>query len=166
MTSDKRHIISLVVGNKAGVLARIVGLFSGRGFNIDSLAVGETEDPELSRLTMVTHGDTGVIEQIRKQLNRLIDVLKVYEFGEDESEDFVERDLLLLKINAPAGQRGEIMQIVDVFRGKIVDVGSKHLMLELSGPENKINAMIDLMRPFGIKEMVRSGRIALTRGNK
>ena len=103
------------------------------------------------------------MEQIRKQLNRLIDVIKVHEF---DGEDFVERDLLLLKVSAPAAKRGEIMQIADVFRGKIVDVGAKHLMMELSGPESKINAMIDLMRPYGIKEMVRSGRIALTRGAK
>mgnify|MGYP001179549277 CR=1 FL=1 len=162
MTND-RHIISVVVGNKAGVLARIAGLFSSRGYNIDSLAVGETEDPELSRLTMVTRGDEAVVEQIRKQLNRLIDTIKVYEFG---AEDYIERDLLLLKVSAPPGQRGEIMQIADVFRGKIVDVGARHMVIELSGPESKINAMIDLMRPFGIKEMVRSGRIALTRGVK
>jgi len=161
--TDERHIISVVVENKAGVLARIAGLFSSRGYNIDSLAVGETEDPQLSRITLVTSGDEAVIEQIRKQLNRLIDVIRVHEF---EGEDFVERDLMLLKVNAPPGKRGEIMQIVDVFRGKIVDVGAKHLMVELSGPESKINAMIDLLRPFGIKEMVRSGRIALTRGVK
>lgn len=158
-----RHIISVVVENKAGVLARIAGLFSSRGFNIDSLAVGETEEPMQSRVTLVTRGDEAVVEQIRKQLNRLIDVIKVHEF---DGEDFVERDLLLLKVSAPAGKRGEIMQIADVFRGKIVDVGAKHLMVELSGPESKINAMIDLMRPYGIKEMVRSGRIALTRGGK
>lgn len=163
--SEERHLISVIVQNKAGVLARIVGLFSSRGFNIDSLAVGETEDPNLSRLTMVTHADKNVIEQIHKQLNRLIDVIKLHEFG-TENEDYVERDLLLLKVNAPPGERGEIMQIVDVFRGKVVDVGSRHLVVELSGPENKVNAMVDLMRPFGIKEMVRSGRIALSRGNK
>ena len=161
--TDERHIISVVVENKAGVLARIAGLFSSRGYNIDSLAVGETEDPQLSRITLVTSGDEAVIEQIRKQLNRLIDVIRVHEF---EGEDFVERDLMLLKVNAPPGKRGEIMQIVDVFRGKIVDVGAKHLMVELSGPESKFNAMIDLLWPFGIKEMVRSGRIALTRGVK
>jgi acetolactate synthase-1/3 small subunit len=148
--SEQKHIISLVVQNKAGVLARIVGLFSSRGYNIDSLAVGETETPELSRITLVTGGDDSVIEQIRKQLNRLIDVIKVHQFDEEE---YIERDLLLLKVNAPTGKRG-----------KIVDVGAKHLVVELSGPEGKINAMIDLMRPFGIKEMVRSGRIALTRG--
>jgi len=162
--NDERHLISVVVQNRAGVLARVVGLFSSRGFNIDSLAVGETEDPDLSRLTMVTRGDQAVVEQIRKQLNRLIDVIKVHEFG--VGADYVERDLLLLRVNAAPGKRGEIMQIVDVFRGKIVDVGAKHLMIQLSGPESKINAMIDLMRPYGIKEMVRSGRIALVRGNK
>ncbi len=161
---DKRHLISVIVQNKAGVLARVAGLFSSRGFNIDSLAVGETEDPELSRVTMVTRGDEAVIEQIRKQLNRLIDVLRVHEFR--SGEDYVERDLLLLRVNAPPGKRGEIMQVADIFRGKIVDVGVRHLMIELSGPESKINAMIDLMRPYGIKEMVRSGRIALARGNK
>lgn len=162
--NDERHLISVVVQNRAGVLARVIGLFSGRGFNIDSLAVGETEDPDLSRLTMVTRGDQMVVEQIRKQLNRLIDVIKVHEFS--RAEDYVERDLLLLRVNAASGKRGEIMQIVDVFRGKIVDVGARHLMIQLSGPESKINAMIDLMRPYGIKEMVRSGRIALVRGNK
>ena len=161
--SEDRHIISVVVQNKAGVLARIAGLFSSRGYNIDSLAVGETEDPVLSRITLVTSGDESVIEQIRKQLNRLIDVIKVYEF---DDEDYIERDLLLLKVTAPPGKRGEIMQIVDVFRGKIVDVGARHMVVELSGPESKINAMIDLLRPFGIKETVRSGRIALTRGVK
>lgn len=162
--SEQRHLISVVVQNKSGVLARIAGLFSGRGFNIDSLAVGETDSPDMSRITLVTRGDEAVIEQVTKQLNRLIDVLKVHEFS--AHDEFVERDLLLLNVNAPAGRRGEIMQIVDVFRGKVVDVGTKHLMLELSGPESKINAMIDLMRPYGIKEMVRTGRVALTRGNK
>jgi acetolactate synthase-1/3 small subunit len=159
--AEQKHIISLTVQNRAGVLARIAGLFSSRGYNIDSLAVGETEDPDMSRITLVTGGDDSVIEQIRKQLNRLIDVIKVNQFNE---EDYIERDLLLLKVNAPAGKRGEIMQIVDIFRGKIVDVGAKHLVVELSGPEGKVSAMVDLMRPFGIKEVVRSGRIALTRG--
>ncbi len=163
MGERRQHILSLLVQNKSGVLARIAGLFSSRGYNIDSLAVGETEEPNLSRITLVTSGDEAIIEQIRKQLNRLIDVIKVYEFAE---EDYLERDLMLLKVNAPAGKRGEVMQIADVFRGKIVDVGAKHVVIELSGPERKINAMIDLLRPFGIKEMVRSGRIALTRGVK
>jgi acetolactate synthase-1/3 small subunit len=163
MTDRQQHIISVVVQNQAGVLARIVGLFASRGYNIDSLAVGETEDPLLSRITLVTSGDESVIEQIRKQLNRLIDVIRVYEF---DDEDYIERDLLLVKVTAPSGKRGEIMQIADVFRGKIVDVGARHMVVELSGPESKINAMIDLLRPFGIKEMVRSGRIALTRGVK
>jgi acetolactate synthase I/III small subunit len=161
--AQDRHILSVEVLNKSGVLARIAGLFSGRGFNIESLAVGETEDPALSRVTLVTSGDEAVVEQIRKQLNRLIDVIKVHEFA---GEDYVERDLLLLKVSAPASRRPEVTQIVDVFRGKIVDVGVKHLMIELSGPESKISALIDLMRPYGIKEMVRSGRIALTRGAK
>src|SRR5512146_726339 len=114
--NNQRHLISVEVQNRFGVLARIAGLFSSRGFNIDSLAVGETEDPNLSRLTLVTSGDEAVVEQIRKQLNRLIDVVKVHEF---DGEDYVERDLLLVKVTASAGKRGEIMQIADVFRGRI-----------------------------------------------
>jgi acetolactate synthase I/III small subunit len=161
--AQDRHVLSVEVLNKSGVLARIAGLFSGRGFNIESLAVGETEDPAMSRVTLVTSGDEAVIEQIRKQLNRLIDVIKVHEF---KGEDYVERDLLLVKVNAPAAKRAEVMQIAEIFRAKVVDIGAKHLMLELSGPESKINALIDLVRPHGIKEMVRSGRIALTRGGK
>jgi len=162
-TVDAKHIISITVENKPGVLARISGLFSSRGFNIDSLAVGETEEPTLSRMTIVVKGDEATLEQIRKQLGKIIDVVKVQDFS---GLDFVERDLALLKVNAPAAKRGEILQIVEVFRGKIVDVGQRHLMIELCGPEAKIEAMIALMQPYGIKEVARTGRIAMVRGVK
>jgi len=160
---DAKHIISITVENKPGVLARISGLFSSRGFNIDSLAVGETDDPTLSRMTIVVKGDEATLEQIRKQLGKIIDVFKVQDFS---GADYVERDLALLKINAPPAKRGEILQVVEVFRGKVVDVGQRHLMIELSGPEAKIEAMIALMRPYGIKEVARTGRIAMLRGMK
>ena len=160
---DAKHIISITVENKPGVLARISGLFSSRGFNIDSLAVGETDDPALSRMTIVVKGNEATLEQIRKQLGKIIDVVKVQDFS---GEDYVERDLVLLKINAPPAKRGEILQVVEVFRGKVVDVGQRHLMIELSGPAAKIEAMITLMRPYGLKEVARTGRIAMLRGVK
>jgi len=156
-----RHVISAVVENKPGVLAHIAGLFAGRGFNIDSLAVGETEDPARSRMTVVVRGDDAVLEQVRKQLGKIVDVIKVTDYG---GETIVERDLMLVKVSARPEKRGEIFEIADVFRGKVVDIGSKHLTLEVSGPEEKIDAFIDLLRPYGIKEVVRTGRIALARG--
>jgi len=162
-SAEEKHIISITVENKPGVLARISGLFSSRGFNIDSLAVGETDDPALSRMTIVAKGDEATLEQIRKQLGKIIDVVKLQDFS---GEDYVERDLALLKVNAPPAKRGEILQIVEVFRGKVVDVGQRHLMIELSGPEAKIEAMITLMRPYGLKEVARTGRIAMLRGVK
>ena len=158
-----RHIITAIVENKSGVLAHIAGLFSGRGYNIDSLAVGETENPNLSRMTIVTHGDDAIIDQIRKQLEKVIDILKVQDLTD---EQHVERDLLLVKVNAPPGKRGEIIEIVDIFRGKIVDVGAQEMVIEIAGTEDKVEAMIDLLRPYGIKELVRSGSIALPRGKK
>jgi acetolactate synthase-1/3 small subunit len=151
------------VENKSGVLAHIAGLFSGRGYNIDSLAVGETENPNLSRMTIVTHGDDAIIDQIRKQLEKVIDIIKVQDLTHEEH---VERDLLLVKVNAPPGKRGEIIEIVDIFRGKIVDVGPQEMVVEIAGTEDKVEAMIDLLRPYGIKELVRSGSIALSRGKK
>jgi acetolactate synthase-1/3 small subunit len=151
------------VENKSGVLAHIAGLFSGRGYNIDSLAVGETENPNLSRMTIVTHGDDAIIDQIRKQLEKVIDIIKVQDITH---EDHVERDLLLVKVNAPPGKRGEIIEVVDIFRGKIVDVGAQEMVIEIAGTEDKVEAMIDLLRPYGIKELVRSGSIALPRGKK
>ena len=158
-----RHIITAIVENKSGVLAHIAGLFSGRGYNIDSLAVGETENPNLSRMTIVTHGDDAIIDQIRKQLEKVIDILKVQDLTHEEH---VERDLLLVKVNAPPGKRGEIIEVVDIFRGKIVDVGAQEMVVEIAGTEDKVEAMIDLLRPYGIKELVRSGSIALPRGKK
>jgi len=158
-----RHIITAIVENKSGVLAHIAGLFSGRGYNIDSLAVGETENPNLSRMTIVTHGDDAIIDQIRKQLEKVIDIVKVQDITH---EDHVERDLLLVKVNAPPGKRGEIIEVVDIFRGKIVDVGAQEMVVEIAGTEDKVEAMIDLLRPYGIKELVRSGSIALPRGKK
>lgn len=158
-----RHVISLLVENKVGVLARITGLISGRGFNIDSLAVGETENPALSRITIIVKGDDAILEQVRKQLGKLIDVLKVVDFT---NEEFVERDLMLVKVNCPIGKRGEIIEIVDIFRGKIVDVGQKDLIIEIAGTGDKIEAMLNLLRPYGIKELVQTGSIAIARGAK
>jgi len=156
-----RHIISVLVENKPGVLAHISGMFSSRGFNIDSLTVGETEDARFSRMTAVTTGDDSVIEQVRKQLERLVDVIKVVDFS---GQDYVERDLMLIKVHAPPGRRGEIFELAEVFKCKVVDIGAKHVMLEVSGPENKLEALIALVKPFGIKEMVRTGRVGLRRG--
>jgi len=156
-----RHVISAIVENKPGVLAHIAGLFAGRGFNIDSLAVGETEDPTRSRMTVVARGDDAVLEQVRKQLGKIVDVIKVLDYSDTQ---LVERDLMLLKVTARPEKRGEIFEIVEVFRGKVVDIGPKHLTLEVSGPEEKIDAFIDLLKPYGIKEVVRTGRIALARG--
>jgi len=158
-----KHIISALVQNEAGVLAHISGLFAGRGFNIDSLAVGETEDPEVSRMTIVAEGDEQILEQIVKQLRKVITVLKVQDFS---GHDYVERDLMLIKVNAPPGRRSEIIEIVTLFRGRVVDVCPNELMVELSGPEKKIEAFIAMVQPFGIKEVSRTGRVALTRGSK
>lgn len=158
-----RHVISLLVENKVGVLARITSLISGRGFNIDSLAVGETENPALSQMTIVVKGDDAVVEQVRKQLGKIIDVIKVVDFS---NEEFVERDLMLLKVYVPPGKRSEIIEIVEIFRGKIIDVGQKDLVVELAGMEEKLEAMIQLLRPYGIKELVRTGSIAIGRGVK
>jgi len=157
----KRRIFAVLVANKPGVLAHIAGLFSSRGYNIDSLAVGETEDERLSRMTIVTHGDEATLEQIRKQLSKLIDVIKVIDFS---TADYVERDLTLLKVAASAEKRGEILEVIQVFRGKVVDIAVGNMIVEIAGPERKIDAFISMMRPYGITEMVRAGRIALMRG--
>jgi acetolactate synthase-1/3 small subunit len=157
-----RHIISAIVENKPGVLAHIAGLFAGRGFNIDSLAVGETEDPTRSRMTVVVRGDDAVLEQVRKQLGKIVDVIKVSDFA---GEDIVERDLMLIKVGVRPEKRGEVFEVTSVFRGKIVDIGAKHLTIEIAGPEKKIEAFIDLLKPYGIKELARTGRIALGRGS-
>ncbi len=156
-----RHVISAVVQNVPGVLAHISGMLASRGFNIDSLAVGETQDPNLSRMTFVVVGDDRVLEQVRKQLEKIVTVVRVDDIG---SRDHVERDLMLLKVRAPAGgKRTEVRELVEIFRGRIVDVGEDEVMIEISGRENKLEAFVDRMRPFGICELVRTGRIAMVR---
>lgn len=155
-----KHTISVLVENHFGVLARVAGLFSARGFNIDSLAVGETDDPTVSRMTIVVHGDDRVVEQIMKQLNKLIDVIKVVDLTGTE---MIDRELVLAKVNASASTRGEIMQVVNTFRAKIVDVNPKSLTIEVTGGEGKIDAMLELLRPFGLREVIRTGLVALSR---
>lgn len=155
-----KHTISVLVENHFGVLAHVAGLFSARGFNIDSLAVGETDDPTVSRMTIVAHGDDRVIEQITKQLNKLIDVIKVQDLTQ---EDNIARELVLVKVHATAPTRSDILQIVNTFRAKVVDVNPHSLTVEVTGSEEKIDAMLELFRPFGVKEVVRTGTIALSR---
>ena len=156
-----RHVLSALVQNVPGVLSHISGMLASRGYNIDSLAVGETEDPHLSRMTFVVVGDDTVLEQVRKQLEKVVTVVRVDDIS---SQEHVERDLMLLKVAAPAGRRGEISELVDIFRGRIVDVAPEMVMIELSGQEQKLVAFIEMMRPFGIVELVRTGRIAMVRG--
>lgn len=158
-----RHVISAVVHNQPGVLAHVSGMLASRNFNIDSLAVGETEDPELSRMTFVVKGDANVLEQVRKQLDKIVTVVKVHDIS---SEDFVERDLMLIKVNCSPAQRTEIVLLVEMFRGRVVDIALETMMIEISGQESKVEAFIDLMRPFGILELARTGRIALVRGSR
>lgn len=158
-----RRTISVLVENKPGILARIAGLFSARGFNIDSLAVGETEDPTVSRMTIVVCGDERILEQVEKQLNKLIDVIKVSEFSR---VDHLERDLALVKVKADKSNRSEILQIVDVFRARIVDVSPDSVIIEITGDEEKIQALLSMVRPFGVKEMVRTGIVAMARGSR
>ncbi len=159
----RRHLLSALVQNRPGVLAHVSGMFSSRGFNIDSLAVGETEDPNLSRITVVVMGDDRHLDQVRKQLEKIVTVVKVHDIS---SEDFVERDLMLIKISTPPGLRAEIQALVQIFRGRIADVSPDHLMIEISGQEKKIEAFIEAVRPYGIREVARTGRIALVRGNR
>jgi acetolactate synthase-1/3 small subunit len=157
-----RHVLSALVQNQPGVLAHISGMLASRSFNIDSLAVGETENPDLSRMTFVVHGDDAELDQVRKQLGKIVTVVKVMDIS---TEDFVERDLMLIKVTASPSQRVEISYLVEMFRGRVVDISADSLMLEISGQERKIEAFIDLMRPYGILELARTGRIALVRGN-
>jgi acetolactate synthase I/III small subunit len=156
-----RHVLSALVQNQPGVLAHISGMLASRGFNIDSLAVGETEVANLSRMTFVVHGDDAELEQVRKQLHKVVTVVKVHDIS---SEDFVERDLMLVKVKAAPQQRMEISLLVKLYRGRIVDISHDTLMIEISGKERKIEAFIELMRPYGIVELARTGRIALVRG--
>lgn len=158
-----KHVISVIVENKPGVLTRISGLFSRRGFNIESLSVGVTENPELSRMTIVVEGDADILEQIQKQLYKLIDTLKVIDLPPQSS---VRRELILVKVNCDKVVRSEVMQMTDIFRGRIVDVGENSLTIELTGEDGKLDAFINMMSKFGIKELVRTGKIALHRGEK
>lgn len=156
-----RHVLSALVQNVPGVLAHISGMLASRGYNIESLAVGATEDPNLSRITFVVLGDDRLLEQVRKQLEKIVTVVRVIDIS---SQNFVERDLMLIKVNAPpGGKRSEVRELTDIFRGRIVDVGAEEVMVEISGQERKIDAFIDLMRPYGISELVRTGRIAMVR---
>jgi len=158
-----RHVLSALVHNVPGVLSHIAGMLASRGYNIDSLAVGETEDPQLSRMTFVVVGDDRVLEQVRKQLEKIVTVVRVDDVS---SQDHVERDLMLMKVAAPPGKRNEILELTEIFRGRVVDVAAEMVMIEISGKERKIEAFIEMMRPFGIVELVRTGRIAMVRGAK
>ena len=160
----KRVTLSVLVENEFGVLARVAGLFSARGYNIDSLCVAETLDPTISRMTIVTRGEPEILEQITKQLNKLINVLKVTEFT--DGMEFVEREMALIKVNATPEVRAEVLRIVDIFRAKVVDVSPRSYTVEVTGDEEKINAIIELLRPFGIKEVARTGKVAMARGQK
>lgn len=156
-----RHLLSALVQNVPGVLSHIAGMLASRGYNIESLAVGETDNPSLSRMTIVVVGDDHVLEQVRKQLEKIVTVVQVMDIS---AEDYVERDLALVRVRADKKARIEVRELADIFRAKIVDVGMDSVMLEISGKEKKIEAFIELMRPFGILELARSGRIAMTRG--
>jgi acetolactate synthase-1/3 small subunit len=158
-----KYTLSVLVENHAGVLSRVAGLFSRRGFNIDSLAVGVTENPDISRMTIVVDGDEYIVEQVSKQLNKLIDVIKIKRLDKHES---ITRELSLIKVTANAATRSEIVQLVEIFRAKIVDVSKNTLTIEASGSGDKVQALEDLLKPFGIKEIVRTGTIAIERGNR
>lgn len=158
-----RHTISVLVDNEFGVLSKVAGLFSGRGFNIESLCVAETLDLKVSRMTIVTTGDDKIIEQITKQLNKLINIIKVTDLT---AEEHIERELALIKVNANADGRAEILSIIDIFRGKVVDVSPTTYTIEMTGDNEKVNAITELLKPFGIKEIVRTGKIAMARSPK
>ena len=156
-----RHTISILVENEFGVLSRVSGLFSGRGFNIESLSVAETLDPSVSRMTIVTSGNDQIIEQILKQLNKLVSVIKVVDLT---GVDTVDRELVLVKVNTESETKAEVLRLVDIFRAKIVDVAPRFYTIEMTGDEAKVNALLQLLRPIGIKEIVRTGRVAIARG--
>jgi acetolactate synthase I/III small subunit len=162
-SEPRKHTISVLVENKFGVLSRVAGLFSARGYNIESLSVGETLDPTVSRMTIMVHGDEFIIEQVMKQLHKLIDVIKVNDLTD---EDHVERELMLIRINAEPQHRAEILRTADIFRAKVVDVTPLSFTLEATGDEEKLEALIELLRPMGIQELVRTGKVAITRGPK
>jgi len=158
-----KRTISVLVENHFGVLARVSGLFSARGYNIDSLCVGETEDPSISRMTVVVRGDDNVIQQIMKQLNKLVDTIKVEDLTE---EDFIERELVLIKVSVNGDRRREVIEIASIFRAKIVDVSPSSMVVEVTGSEGKVEACINMLRPLGIQELVRTGEIAIARSAK
>jgi acetolactate synthase-1/3 small subunit len=158
---EKECTLAAIVENKSGVLAHIAGLFSGRGFNIKELSVGETENPDYSRMTIVVKGDDQIVEQIKKQLNKFIDVIKVMDLTNVPS---VHREIILLKVKAEPEKRSEIFQVVEIFKGKIVDIWHETITLEVTGTEGKIEAIIELLRPYGILEMARTGRVSISRG--
>jgi acetolactate synthase-1/3 small subunit len=159
----RKHTVAVLVENKFGVLSRVAGLFSARGYNIESLSVGETLDPTVSRMTLVVRGDAFVIEQVLKQLHKLVDVIKVTDLSE---EDHVEREMLLIRVNAEPAARAEILRSVDIFRAKVVDVTPTSYTVEVTGEESKLDAIVELLRPFGIQELVRTGKVAIARGPK
>src|SRR3989449_3118070 len=159
----RKHTIAVLVENKFGVLSRVAGLFSARGYNTESLSVGETVDPSVSRMTLVVRGDEVVIEQVGKQLHKLIDVIKVTDLTQ---ENHVERELVLVRVNAEPQHRAEILRVADIFRAKVVDVTSTTFVLEATGEEGKIEALLELLRPMGIQEVVRTGKVAIVRGLK
>ena len=158
-----RHTLGVLVENQPGVLSRVAGLFSGRGFNIESLTVAETLEPEVSRITLVTTGDEMIMEQIVKQLNKLVNVIKVVDFREVK---FVDREMALIKVKAEATNRAEVLRIVDIFRGKVVDVSPQFYTIEVTGDEGKIEAILDLLDHLGIAEVVRTGKVAIARSKK
>jgi acetolactate synthase I/III small subunit len=158
-----QHTLSILVENKPGVLSRIAGLFSGRGFNIESLSVAETLDATISRMTIVTRGNDQILEQIIKQLNKLVNVIKVIDFV---NGDFVNREMVLIKVNVTDENRSELLNIVDIFRGKVVDVSPDAYVVEVTGDEGKLDAIINLCKPMGIKEVARTGKVAMMRGAK
>ncbi len=160
---EQKHIISALVQNKPGVLAHVAGMFAARAFNIDSLTVGRTEDPSLSRMTIVVIGDDRVVEQVRKQLAKIVSVVKVQDFA---GQNVVARDLMLISVATPPEKRPEILALIEMFKGKVVDIGSKFVMVEVAGPENKIEAFIDACRSYGVKNVVRTGTVAMTRYNR
>ena len=161
--TEEKHVLSILVDNQPGVLSRIAGLFSGRGYNIESLCVAETTDPLISRITLVTKANTPVVEQIMKQLYKLINVIKVYELT---GTDFVQREMALIKVRTKPEHRAEILRIVDIFRCKVVDVGPEHYTIEVTGDEGKMSAILSLLKPIGIKEIAKTGAIALSREPK
>ena len=160
---EQKHIISALVQNKPGVLAHVAGMFAARAFNIDSLTVGRTENPSLSRMTIVVIGDDRVVEQVRKQLAKIVPVVKVQDFA---GQDVIARDLMLISVSTPPEKRAEILALIEMFKGKVVDIAQKFVMVEVSGPESKIEAFIDACRPYGVKNVVRTGTVAMSRNAK